>query len=1451
MATRDEIIRLLLKAEGGPEVAALEKQIAALGDAGEQAASELDGLLSELGKNAGLQRTAEQFREVGARVLEYQRAIRAGQDDIARLSAAQRASANAVEAQRAELASARAELARLTDTNERYIDTEQSRASATEQARLKVDILARSLKSAETEQRQYTRELDAARLAVQRNAAAQDKLRPTLESLRGTLREAGLSTTQLGAAQQELGARSAAAVAGVKALAKSLEDSQAASAAAAAEERAAAQAAAEAAEQRAAAERAVAQAAQAAADRISSAHEKLGTRPFGDIAKEIQDVRQAYRDLAASGTLSEQALAQANARMIGRIRELQAQTSGWGGALDRVKGSVIAAGAGLVGVTRVLKSSADAASDFEKRIAQISTLLENDSGIPKITDDVRALAAEFGGKASTQAQAFYDVLSAGYEDASDAATLLDTSNKLAIGGVTDLGTATNGVVAVLKAYGLAASSAQRVSDAYFTAAKGGATNVKELAESVGQVAPQAAIAKIPIETLTAAIGALTNGGVKTADAVTQVASILQAVIKPSEEAKAKAAELGIEFDLAAVRAQGLQGFLQTLAGATQGNEEALAVLLGRVEGLRGVLSLTGPLAGDFAKILRDMGSAAGATQTAFEKLRDTPAASMARFQASLERVQIALGDVVTAGAPLLDFVGAAARGFASLPGVVQSTVLAFASLIAVVAPLATISKALRESWLLLASAFRASISTAIASVSGAIRGLLGLLSAVPLSLPIKITLIGGAAAIAGAQALADAIYRASGAAKEAEQGQAGLRKEIEAGGEKFAAAANRLRDFADVQVLSAQQTALLSEREREAYATRLDGLQQYLQAQVYALQNQGRLRDLSEEEVAQLAALRDRLSAAKDGHTALASGVQIAADALRNQLNPAAQLMVRSLGDIGTTSKATSEALQKVFDGLDLRNVTKVGDAALAIEAIGEKSATAGAVLREALTDQLRKLSGEDLLRFQSAAQAAFDEVGRSGAQTAVVLDSTLRAALDLLKVDAAKAGVAFTETGKQAIAAFETIAQNAQASAGQIEEAFKSALGLVQTRQEAEALGRTLRTAADQGRLGLAAAEDAGRSLQRRLREIAAAVSPLADEFAALGIKSQRELDAARDSAREAFEAIVVGARNGAAAQEDVRRAFLAYAEAARAAAADSDAWKRQELEARLAVQASTLGLTKALQDAGEAGKAAGDRTAEAFGSAADKIDSTADAAGRLQSKADTAAAGVGGIGSAAAAATTYLAGAASQLGSIVLLSAEQQRLLQSAWEEFARGQIAAVDYENRVREAMTGVNDALQRQEESLRRFQNAIDDVRSQIAQLEGDDNTDESIRHERRLRDLKDEFETSDQWTREQYKQLVDAENRLHELKLKNIQKQQQERKASESNSASAAATAGAGGAGGTFGSTGGGVSFTQTPALQVTQHIAWFGSSTQDVERLSEMLSRPLKKKIDEITLRGR
>ncbi len=93
--------------------------------------------------------------------------------------------------------------------------------------------------------------------------------------------------------------------------------------------------------------------------------------------------------------------------------------------------------------------------------------------------------------------------------------------------------------------------------------------------------------------------------------------------------------------------------------------------------------------------------------------------------------------------------------------------------------------------------------------------------------------------------------------------------------------------------------------------------------------------------------------------------------------------------------------------------------------------------------------------------------------------------------------------------------------------------------------MGALLESAGRQGKVGFDAAARSAAALNARIREIQVAIDPLADEFARLGIQSQASLNATRDAAKSAFEAIRDGAARGKASVEDVRRAFRAYAEA------------------------------------------------------------------------------------------------------------------------------------------------------------------------------------------------------------------------------------------------------------------------------------------------------------------
>src|SRR5688572_10760890 len=93
--------------------------------------------------------------------------------------------------------------------------------------------------------------------------------------------------------------------------------------------------------------------------------------------------------------------------------------------------------------------------EYERALAQVTTLTnENVTSTAMLDREMKRLAATYGGPAKDQAKALYETISAGIEDAADATKILDTANKLAIGGVTDVKTAVDGLTSVINAYGL-------------------------------------------------------------------------------------------------------------------------------------------------------------------------------------------------------------------------------------------------------------------------------------------------------------------------------------------------------------------------------------------------------------------------------------------------------------------------------------------------------------------------------------------------------------------------------------------------------------------------------------------------------------------------------------------------------------------------------------------------------------------------------------------------------------------------------------------------------------------------------------------------------------------------------------------------------------------------------------------------------------------------------------
>jgi TP901 family phage tail tape measure protein len=297
--------------------------------------------------------------------------------------------------------------------------------------------------------------------------------------------------------------------------------------------------------------------------------------------------------------------------------------------------------AGFIQATR-------AAQDFERSMAEVSTLLDDTSSMDGMTASVKELSKEYGKAPTEQASALYQIISSGAAAGAEAIDVLTASNQLAVGGVTDLKTAADGLTNVLNVYGTEAGTALDISDKFFVAMKAGKTTVGELAGSIGPVISVAKELGISFDELVAAGSTLTKGGISTSQSFNSLKAALANVIKPSKDAEEVAGQLGIQFNAAAVESMGLAGFLDMVKGAAGGNIETMSKLFGSVEGLNAVLALTGSGADTFAQMLEGLENAAGETEKAVAKMGETADQAFARLSAAIKV------EMIEAGAAILE-----------------------------------------------------------------------------------------------------------------------------------------------------------------------------------------------------------------------------------------------------------------------------------------------------------------------------------------------------------------------------------------------------------------------------------------------------------------------------------------------------------------------------------------------------------------------------------------------------------------------------------------------------------------------------------------------------------------------------------------------------------------------------------------------------------------------------
>ncbi|QHJ74656.1 hypothetical protein VH22019_00092 [Vibrio phage VH2_2019] len=260
---------------------------------------------------------------------------------------------------------------------------------------------------------------------------------------------------------------------------------------------------------------------------------------------------------------------------------------------------------------------------MERSIAAINTLLEGTQERHAILESqVLAVSSAYGQGSDEVATAYYNAISSGAADASNAMELMEVAAKTAIGGVTTMGVAVDGITTILNAWQLTAEDSTKAANALFVAMKGGKTNVEELSSYIAEAAPIAATLGVSFEELLAATAAMTTGGTQTSQAFTRIRAAMDQVIA-KKEINDIFMQMGYESAAAATRANGLKFVLDGIVEAAGGSETKLSALLGSTEAMQAVLSLTGAQASKFNEIMGQMTEDTNALDRAFNTMKDT------------------------------------------------------------------------------------------------------------------------------------------------------------------------------------------------------------------------------------------------------------------------------------------------------------------------------------------------------------------------------------------------------------------------------------------------------------------------------------------------------------------------------------------------------------------------------------------------------------------------------------------------------------------------------------------------------------------------------------------------------------------------------------------------------------------------------------------------------------
>lgn len=348
------------------------------------------------------------------------------------------------------------------------------------------------------------------------------------------------------------------------------------------------------------------------------------------LEKELSDCSQAIQEQSNQFTQASKTL-----------HEKAEKYKTLGGTIDNISGKILTFSTVILGA---IGSLGTMSFELESGIAKINTLVD-DSGasLERYTQQVIDLSNRTGVAIGDLTNSLYDAISAGVEYG-DSIEFIDQVNKMAVGGFTDIGSASSLMTQVMNIYNKSVDEVSEVSDKLFLVQKNGVTTIGELASSMGEAMTMGASYNVSLENILASYASLTKQGRTASTAQTQLKAAIQELGDTgSTVGKIIQEKTGKSFSQLSTEGKSLYEVLSIIKQSCNGDEDAFNNLWSSTEAGLAAMSLLSNEGKFFNETLNEMGKAAGLTDKAFDKMANTQDYKLKKALNELKNSFIQLG----------------------------------------------------------------------------------------------------------------------------------------------------------------------------------------------------------------------------------------------------------------------------------------------------------------------------------------------------------------------------------------------------------------------------------------------------------------------------------------------------------------------------------------------------------------------------------------------------------------------------------------------------------------------------------------------------------------------------------------------------------------------------------------------------------------------------------------